>query len=181
MDPRFQPGDLWRKDGHLSDLVLTALADGQDALYPKEALEHAETCTDCARRLGQTALLSLRVSEALADARVVRGIEAEPRLGVGLPLYALVAALALALLGSVPRLLEFLYSLEEAPRSLMETTLVAIKGVMLLFRGATQQDTAAVVLAWCASALALLALGGLVARLAPTTPLTRRTHVPPEL
>ena len=84
----------------------------------------------------------------------------------------------LALLGSIPRLLELRTALGEAPGSPVETGLVLLKGAALLFRSANQQDTPAVALAWCASALVILALGAMVARLVPPATLQRNDHAP---
>ncbi|MBN2194018.1 MAG: hypothetical protein JW751_14480 [Polyangiaceae bacterium] len=175
--PRFVAKDVWRADGHLSDLVLTALADGQDSLLPEPATAHAATCATCGQRLGAAALQSLLVGEALEEQAVARVPSKAPEPSFRLPLLAFAAAFVLALLGSIPRLVELATAFGKAPGSSLETGLIVLKGTALLFRRASQQDTPAVALAWCASALAILALGALVARLAPSGTLERKHHV----
>ena len=172
---RLEPKDLWREDGHLSDLVLTALADGEDSLVPSEVHSHVATCEACSQRLGAFALQSLKASELLQEQAAVAPSTSRAR-AYRLPVFALVAAFVLALLGSIPRLIELRSALSEAPGSSVETGLVLLKGATLLFRSANQQDTLAVTLAWCASALAIVALGVMVARLAPLGILQRNDH-----
>ena len=50
---------LWSDGGHASDIVLTAIADGQLEIVPPNARAHVETCTKCMQHLGNAALLSL--------------------------------------------------------------------------------------------------------------------------
>lgn len=173
---RLAARELWRDDGHLSDLVLTALADGQDALVPQQASEHVATCATCSERLGALALRSVQVGEALAAEAAAAPQGPSPHRSYRLPALALAAAFVLALLGSLPRLLELVSAFGEAPGSGVETVLIVLKGAALLFRTANQQDTPAVALAWCAAGLALLALGALVVRLAPPGTLERNRH-----
>lgn len=56
---------LWEADGHLTDVALTMLADGEAALLDDEAEPHAARCDACSARLGAAALMSLRVGEEL--------------------------------------------------------------------------------------------------------------------
>jgi hypothetical protein len=172
---RFEPRELWRDDGHLSDLVLTALADGQDSLVPDEAHVHAASCEICGPRLGAFALCSLDVGMALEE-HGLRVPSAPPGKSFKLPVLAFAIAFVLAVLGSLPRLLELRAAFGQAPSSPVETGVILLKGAALLFRGANQQDTLAVTLAWCASALAILALGAMVARLVPSGILQRNDH-----
>jgi hypothetical protein len=172
---RFEPRDLWREDGHLSDLVLTALADGQDSLVPTEVHSHAATCEDCGARLGELTLRSLQVGEALDEHPPLQRSDS-PAPSYKLPVLALAVAFVLAVMGSIPRLLELRGALGDAPSSPVETGLILLKGAALLFRSANQQDTLAVTLAWCASALAILALGAMVARLVSPGILQRNDH-----
>ena len=173
---RLEPKHLWREDGHLSDVVLTALADGEDSLVPREVHSHVATCEACSTRLGEFALQSLEVGQLLRERAAVAPAVSRTR-AHRLPVLALVAAFVLASLGSIPRLLELRGTLDGAPGSRVETGLVLLKGAALLFRSANQQDTLAVTLAWCASALAILALGALVARIAHPGTLQRNHHV----
>lgn len=59
---------LWREDGHASDLAVSALADGQDALVPERVVTHVDTCAACTERLAEAAHLALAVDVALGEA-----------------------------------------------------------------------------------------------------------------
>ncbi|EYF02167.1 hypothetical protein [Chondromyces apiculatus] len=77
------PLDLvWQDDGHLGEVALSALADGEVALLPDAAVVHAESCASCASALGAAALLSLRVGESLVAAKgehaPLRAVSGEP-------------------------------------------------------------------------------------------------------
>ena len=86
----------WDGSGHLTDVALVALADGQDDLVEKDARTHADTCEACAGRLADLGLESIAVGEAIALARAPRR----------LPVRAIAIAIALAMLGVMPSLLE---------------------------------------------------------------------------
>jgi hypothetical protein len=91
-------------EGHLSDVALSALADGVE-LEPGTGA-HVERCEACAARLADVALASIEVGEALRDRAALRAEaalvarRAEPRLPRG----ALWVAGALVVLGSLPDL-----------------------------------------------------------------------------
>jgi hypothetical protein len=105
--------------GHLSEEGATVLADGQDDLCPLRVLEHAEACPTCQLRIGEAALLSASVSEAMSATAPSRGLataaqeassgatrtRSSMRVPRQLPLVALAAAFAVALLGALPALL----------------------------------------------------------------------------
>jgi anti-sigma factor ChrR (cupin superfamily) len=86
---------VWQDDGHVADVALAAIADGELEIVPDQAAAHVVACDDCSERLGEQALLSTATHEALhaLDAAAVR----RP-----LPLPAIVLALALAALGAAP-------------------------------------------------------------------------------
>jgi hypothetical protein len=97
---------VWQEGGHLSDEAIVALADDQD-LLPADAAAHAVACEDCARRMGEAALLSFAVG-----GRIVRALAAAPapvahrqRSSVPLPLWALVFGVGFVTAGAVPFLL----------------------------------------------------------------------------
>ncbi|OQX69897.1 MAG: hypothetical protein B6A08_03210 [Sorangiineae bacterium NIC37A_2] len=52
---RFPPGLLFREDGHVTDWVLSALVDGEEALLSAEATAHVDSCEECGARLGAMA------------------------------------------------------------------------------------------------------------------------------
>ncbi len=60
---------LWADGGHASDVVLTALADGEDAIVPEVARRHVGNCVHCTHALGRVALLSVHASEELEQSR----------------------------------------------------------------------------------------------------------------
>lgn len=54
----------WEPSGHLSEIALTALADGEEALLDATMHEHLGTCDACAARLGEAAMRSAHVADA---------------------------------------------------------------------------------------------------------------------
>jgi hypothetical protein len=73
------PRSLVWEGEHVSDLGLTVLADGQDALLPEGASEHVESCELCAGRLGRIALVSSAVGEAVRSAAPAAAGQTERR------------------------------------------------------------------------------------------------------
>jgi hypothetical protein len=124
------PLDLtWQPDGHVSEVALAMMADGEQDLLAAGAAEHVEACDACSVRLGAAAMISLRVTEelpaiaarhALVEARTesLAAIDVAPvtpsRLaaramikpaGRPLPARAIAAALLVAVIGALPSLL----------------------------------------------------------------------------
>jgi hypothetical protein len=64
-DEKLPPDLTWEADGHLSEIALTMLADGEQSLLDEGAPGHAERCEACMMRLGTAAMMSLRVGEEL--------------------------------------------------------------------------------------------------------------------
>lgn len=97
------PDDLvWAEGGHASDIVLTALADGELAIVPLPVRAHVEGCRACAKHLGNAALLSLHTGNELA----LLASEADASAQKPLPRFAIAAGLAVAFLGLVPSLID---------------------------------------------------------------------------
>jgi hypothetical protein len=94
------PLELVYADGHLTDVGVAALADGEDAIVPDEACAHAETCEACAAALGREALHSMALGEALrvpaafAPERISQASRAP-----GVPLVSLALGAAVSMLG----------------------------------------------------------------------------------
>lgn len=89
--------EAWATDGHLEDVAIVALADGQEEILPDGCGEHAMGCEACAHRVGEAALLAAQVGDALGRAEPVAARARMPR--------ALVAvALLVAVLGALPSL-----------------------------------------------------------------------------
>ena len=104
----FLPEELvWAAGGHASDVVLTAMADGQLDIVPPLVLTHVEGCRACTTHLGNAALLSLHAGREMAflpsraEPRVAETATRQP-----LPRLAIVLGLAFAVLGLVPTLLD---------------------------------------------------------------------------
>jgi hypothetical protein len=140
----------WDGSGHLTDLALVALADGQDALVDADARAHADSCAACAERLADLALESIAVGEAMAIAR-------EPR---RLPAKAIAIAATLALLGVIPSLLEprWLSNVVNAPHKMF-----AFVGAIAQLSRAFGHAPMGTVATFTASLL-LISVGVLVAR-----------------
>jgi hypothetical protein len=98
---------VWAARGHASDVVLTAMADGQVGIVPPLVLAHVEKCTACTTHLGNAALLSLHTGREMAllppraELAAAHAAERQP-----LPRLAIVLGLAFAALGLVPTLLD---------------------------------------------------------------------------
>jgi len=110
---------LFAPDGHVSDVVLTCLADGEAAVVPQAAIDHVDTCDECTNRLGRAALLSLDMAEALREPVMTMShvrpaqVAIEPGLHAvfapkrrPLPGRAIAVALAVAVLAAAPRIIE---------------------------------------------------------------------------
>lgn len=159
-DDRLSDQELWQSDGHLSELALTALADGERALLSAAAEEHAHACDACTARLGQLALLSVSVSEALLESPLpVRA--SEP-----FPAWAVVVGLVLAGVGAVPALWDLPLWLTELPGALVQSTPIALRVLGSLIKAASNAGPSLLVV-WLAATLVLGSLGFLVARQVP--------------
>lgn len=97
------PDDLlWADEGHASDIVLTAIADGQLEIVPAQVRAHVEGCRACTTHLGGAALLSLHTGRELA----MLANEGDASARVPLPRLAIAAGLGVAFLGLVPSLMD---------------------------------------------------------------------------
>lgn len=104
--PEFLPDELlWAEGGHASDIVLTAMADGQIEILPAAALAHVNGCVACTTHLGNAALLSLHTGRELAMLGTADAREAETA-RQPFPRAFVVLGLVLAVLGLVPTLID---------------------------------------------------------------------------
>jgi hypothetical protein len=167
------PSDLvWQQDGHLSDIVLSSVADGETDIVPLEALSHLEHCEQCSTRFGAEALLSMHASELLAEvsrasahapaavpSRAAR-VAVEGNLS-HLPKRAIFGALALAAMGSMPALVAGgHFRIAEITGMLGRSILMLSRSMVLVAK--SDSFTA---LIW-ASSMVLLILGLVVSRVA---------------
>lgn len=65
IDEQLPPELSWLADGHVTEEVILAVADGQDTIVPPAAFAHLTGCDRCSEHLGRAALRSLEVSEDL--------------------------------------------------------------------------------------------------------------------
>lgn len=164
------PSDLvWQQDGHLSDIALTSIADGEADIVPLEAHTHLEHCDGCTTRFGAEALLSMHAGELMAE--VARAAEvpvvATPRAvrevavdGLAkLPKPAFFGALFLAAMGAVPAIIS------RGPGRIAEFTEIFGRSIVMLSRSVVlvARSESFTVLLW-ASAMTLLLLGLFVSR-----------------
>jgi hypothetical protein len=125
MTTMLDPQMIFEPDGHLTELAVTCVADGEAAIVPPDALAHLDACDACGKRLGEAALLSAATADALrldparalvttrphvfAEASPTLRITpapASPRRSWRPPFAAITAALALAALTGWPTLVE---------------------------------------------------------------------------
>lgn len=162
-----EPELVWQDDGHLTDVAVTALADGQVELLPESARSHAMVCGGCAERIGAAALMSLDAGQALEEAAGELGlVPAAPiKARQPLPIAAIAAALVLALLGVVPSLPILRSLLVQTPGLLLQSIPAVVHSAAVVLESAANPVELAVL--WCAVAVMLMAAGLVVARLAP--------------
>lgn len=166
---------LWADGGHASDVVLTALADGEDAIVPEVARRHVGNCVHCTHALGRVALLSVHASEELEHVRaiapeLVRPERAKPEVVMPveaprwrLPWVALAAALVLAALGSVPTLASAPSEVASGSRVFVQNLPLALRHVTVAVRAAGDAGDALLVVN-LGSALLFAVMSALVAR-----------------
>jgi|GEM_PF-1762821 len=154
-DDKLPPELTWETDGHLTEVALTMLADGEAALIDEGAAPHVAGCEACSARLGAAALMALRVGEELpamaaraqleeqaAALEVARAANDAPARGTemalarpapmvtgvrALPLRAIAAALVIAAVGSLP-------SLVVGTHKLPELLMTVFRGLVMIGR-----------------------------------------------
>jgi hypothetical protein len=102
--PEQLPTELvWTGEGHLSEVAMTAIADGEEAILPRDAFGHLGLCEVCAAGVESAASLSASVSRALSAPIPVEAAQAvEARLPF--PVWAAALALAVAAVATLPNL-----------------------------------------------------------------------------
>jgi hypothetical protein len=152
---------VFRDDGHLADAALSALADGQDSIVPREAVQHLDGCDACTQRLGEAALLSYAAADVLALAAVeVAPVSARSWRA---PLFAIACGLAVALVAALPKLLAAPAML----RSILAALPAFARSLALIARaaGSALEDRAVIVSLVCS--LVLVLVGWAIARTTP--------------
>ena len=169
---KLPPDLVWQQDGHLGDIVLSSIADGEVDIVPLEASSHLEHCEHCITRFGAEALLSKHAGELLAEVSRMsdtvpavvapRSVRAATVSGFAkLPKHALFGALFLAAIGAMPVLLSpGHWRIAEFTETLGRSIVMLSRGVVLVAKSGSFT-----VLVW-ASAMILLVLGLVVSRAA---------------
>ncbi len=107
---------LWQDDGHVTDVVVDTLADGQEDAVPAEVKDHVQACDPCTQRLGEALLLTLEVGEALRKAKSV--VEAPSVQAWPIPVPAVAAAVVLAAAGMSAALGEWITRMTELAKTI---------------------------------------------------------------
>ena len=91
-DQKLDASLVWDPAGHLGEIALTALADGERELLPDQAVVHAASCRLCEERLGSAALLAVEIAGAM---RVVRrsSLSTYVHLALGCAIYVVLSSL----------------------------------------------------------------------------------------
>ena len=166
---------LWSDDGHLTEVALTAIADGEEALVPGGEA-HLEGCADCLGRLGAAALLRIDAGEALAAASEAKRARAGARSEAaanGRRLRAAHrgrggrwagAALLVAAIAAIPIAPGALDAVRSAPTGLVKAAPVLTRTALVLARTAGRDlEPRMAAISWL-SALVLILIGAAVAR-----------------
>jgi hypothetical protein len=163
-DPELLPEELlWAAGGHASDLVLTALADGQQSIVPMPVRSHVERCTACMGHLGNTALLSLHVDRQLAvraEYDRARAVARRP-----LPRRAIALGLMVAVAGLVPSIFDG--SREATAHALTTDVPLFVRGLGTLVRRLDDPGSPAGLIVTYAAAAMLVVMGLALVRVLP--------------
>ena len=154
---------VWASGGHASDVVLTALADGQQAIVPPAVLAHVERCTTCTTHLGHAALLSLHAGaelEASAEHELVAARRPLPRLAIAL-------GLVVAALGLLPSIVDAEDGVSAARSVVTRDVPLYLKGIATLARRLGEPGSAAGLFVTYATAALLVVMGIAVVRILP--------------
>lgn len=168
MDDSKLPRELVWDGAHVSDLGLTAIADGQESIVPADAIAHSHSCEWCAGRLGRTALLSSAVGEGIREARpALASAQAQAaRAGANpSPWRALLLGCTVAVLAAVPSLPQLAARLGTA---VTFGKVLTAHGLPVLVRGiamASRQDVSrGIQLATIVASVLLVLMGLAIAR-----------------
>ena len=145
---------VWDQEGHLSEVAKSALADGQDAILPPDALAHFSRCHACVEGVGKAALLSAQFSAALVAA---------PRVERSLPWIPIGAALAVAAVSAIPMFAVARFWLSVSSVFFARGVRIAGHGLLTVAANGLAPTF------YLASTLVLLAMGFAIARLVPRT------------
>jgi hypothetical protein len=166
----FLPDDLlWAAGGHASDVVLTAMADGQVDIVPPVVLAHVDGCRACTTHLGNAALLSLHTGREIA--MVAREADAAAR--APMPRLAIFLGLAFAVLGLVPTMLDAPAELGGAKTFAMHDVPMFVNGIGTLGRRLLEPGSPIGIALTYGAAVLLVIMAFAVVRLLPKKEVSR--------
>ena len=160
------PALTWEGD-HLSEVALTALADGQDAMLAADALTHAGSCEACAMKLGELAELSIGLGEALHELpreALIAPERVSTRPVAPAPRWAISVALVLAVVGVLPRVADLPARVVSLASLLSRDVPVVFRGLLHLARSASAEAQRTALFVTLGSALVLIATALVVSR-----------------
>lgn len=173
-------------DGHVTDVVVTCLADGETTILPASAMAHVDACNACTARLGTEALLSVGATDALqaaaasearaplrlvapvppalAPARAAARTAPVPssRKRMPLPIGAIAAALCIAALGALPGFMDTLHHLRTVVPDYLHALPIWSHALEAVLRSLLQSRSG-VALRWMIAAV-FIAMGSMLAR-----------------
>jgi hypothetical protein len=94
---------VWTSEGHLSDVAMTAIADGEEAILPRDAFGHLGLCDACALGVERAAALSADVNLALGAAATAAATE-PTKSHIAFPYWAAMLATVVGALATFPNL-----------------------------------------------------------------------------
>jgi hypothetical protein len=178
---RIPESECFERDGHVTDVVVTCLADGQSAIIPDAAAAHVDACDACTARLGTEALFSVGASNLLlaaagaraplqivapsasiAPRRELASIAPSSRKRRPMPLGAIAAALCLAVVGALPGLMDTLRNLRVVIPDYFHALPIWSHAIEAVLRSMMQSRSGAV-LRWITAAV-FIGAGTMLAR-----------------
>ena len=150
---------IWQHDGHVTDVVVTAMADGEQEIVPEVACDHIHGCEECSHRLGEAALLSLRLDDHFAAQ-----IASERAVRSQFPWAAVLVALAVAGLGMVPTILRLPGWLAAVSSGLVQGFPLYVRSFALMLRTLPQGLSGTLLVMMFGSATVLVLTGFGIAR-----------------
>lgn len=158
--PDDSPSDWFDRSGHLSELALSFVSDGQEAELPSSVLSHLSECAHCQQRLAQMASYSLALGAAL-EATPKSELSLEPHAAPRFPWFGLGVAACLALLGKVPLLIS-LEGISASWFSFFEFSKTILRGFRLWQLSSSSELRVYVTATWMLSACLLCGIAFLL-------------------
>jgi hypothetical protein len=124
---------LWKEGGHLAEEAVAAVADGEERLLPDDVSVHAQACEECARRVGEAAMLSASMTSLLTSALSRAEESAAPvSQRSAPPFWALAFGLLFAAIGALP----FLMDMHGLPAGFVRSVVILRRAVPMFTHSA---------------------------------------------